>query len=121
MSNVNYIEHQGKRILHIRFPDTATFEEQKHIIFTAKYAVAREPFNSVLTLTELGDFHFNADVTEEMRRYIEHNKPFVKAAAVLGVKGVKKIIYSTFLTITGRKMKLFDDIEEAKDYLVSIE
>ncbi|QTA85302.1 STAS domain-containing protein [Desulfonema magnum] len=42
----------------------------------------------------------------------------VKAAAVVGIRGLQEILFNGVLRFTKRKMRLFNSIEEAKDWLV---
>jgi len=45
------------------------------------------------------------------------NKPYVVAAAVVGVTGLKQIIYNAVMKFSGRKLTAFDSLAEAKDWL----
>jgi hypothetical protein len=45
--------------------------------------------------------------------------PDVKAAAIVGVEGVKKIILNAVMLFSKRKFHTFDNIESAKNWLVA--
>lgn len=117
MSRVNFIGHKGKHILFIDFSKAST-EEVLAIIKEAKLLIALQPLNSLLTLTDVTEGAYNPRTSPEMREYIAHNKPYVKAAAVIGVKGLKKVIFDTIVLLTKRRMALFDNAEDAKDWLI---
>lgn len=61
--------------------------------------------------------HFDTDITEAFKRFTAGNKPYVKAGAVVGVSGLKKIVYNAVMKFTGRDIIALDDLEMAKDYL----
>jgi hypothetical protein len=52
-----------------------------------------------------------------MKEYVASNKPYVVAAAVIGVTGMKQFIYNTVMKFSGRTIMLFDTIEQAKEWL----
>ncbi len=114
---VKFIEHKGKKILHLDFSQ-ARADEVIHIIRKAKDVIAAQPANSIRTLTDVTDLKFNTDASEAMKEFASHNKPFVTAAAVVGVTGLKRIIYNAVVKFSGRNLVVFDSHGQAKDWLV---
>lgn len=115
---IKFIEHKGKRILHLDFT-RAHADEVIQIIGKAKSVIAAQPAKSVRTLTDVTDIKFNNDATAAMKEFASHNKPYVAAAAVVGVTGLKQIIYNAVVKFSGRNLVLFDSHGQAKDWLVS--
>lgn len=115
---VRYIDHRGRRILYIDF-SSATPDEFLATIEAAEKTIAAEPHNSVLTLTNAERAMHDRRVTERLNSYVAHNKPFVKAGAVVGLNELRKIVFNFLNKATGRTLKAFDDISAAKDWLVS--
>ena len=61
---------------------------------------------------------FNPELTDAMKKYVAGNKPYVVAAAVVGVTGMKQFIANTIMRFTGRKLMLFNTTELAKEWLI---
>lgn len=118
MSKVTFIEHKGKEILFIDFSNSELDEVLK-IIEESKVVIKSKPQNSLLTLTDVSNTSFNENITEAFKEYTIHNKPYVKAGAVVGVTGLRKIIYMAVAKFSGRNLALLDDIEQAKEWLVN--
>lgn len=114
-----FIEHKGKRIFHINFR-SVNLKEMTDIIAVAKAKISKEPAGSVLTLTDATGTDLTPDISQALKDFAAHNKPFVKTGAVLGVTGIKRVAYNALLVFTGRRnLHLFDDEDKAKDWLVS--
>jgi hypothetical protein len=63
--------------------------------------------------------HFSREVTNAVREYVENNRPYVRASAVVGVTGLQEIIINALKAEAGREIAVFDDLEKAKDWLLS--
>ena len=113
---VKFIQHEGKRILYLDF-SCCKAEEVLKTITTAKKVIAKHPERSLLTLTNVTDARFNDEVSQEMKLFTTHNRPYVRAAAVVGVTGLKRIIFEAVIAFSGRKLSAFDDEEKAKKWL----
>jgi len=118
MGNAVFITHKGKRILHIVL-GLLSEEEILQAIAEARTVIAKEPHGSVLTLTDVRQGHFNDRISEALKAYVKHNKPFVKAAAVVGASGLKKVVLLAVAALSGRKLSVFEDAEEAKNWLAA--
>ncbi len=79
-----------------------------------------QPEDTLLTLTNVKDARFNYKVVDAMKDFVVHNKPYVRKGAVIGVKGLQKIIYDAILKFSRRVLPRFDDFDKAKDWLVDI-
>lgn len=118
MDRIQFIQHKAEKILHLDFTH-AKADEVIQIIQEATRVIAAQPANSLRTLTDVTGMSFNAQASEAMKEFARHNKPFVTAAAVVGVTGLKQIIYNAVLKFSGRNLVAFDSSEEAKDWLVN--
>jgi predicted RND superfamily exporter protein len=116
MGRINFIEQRGKRILFLDFSD-CHIDEVLKTIEEARQVIKVQAENSLLTLSDVTDARFNTEVTRAMKELTEHNKPYVKAAAVVGITGMKKIIYDAITKLSKRNIATFDDLESAKDWL----
>lgn len=117
MERVKFIKHEEKDILFLDFSNTRTDEVLK-IIEDAKRVISTKPMNSLLTLTDVTNARFNDEVGDGIKQFSAHNKPYVKAAAVVGITGLKKIIFGAVRAFSKRNIESFDDVEQAKRWLV---
>lgn len=116
MERIRFIEYKGRRILHLDFAGTKP-EDILRLIEEAKSVIAAQPAKSVRTLTDVTDLKFNTASAEALKAFAKHNKPYVTAAAVVGVTGLKQIIYNAVVKFSGRNLVAFDTSGQAKDWL----
>jgi len=114
---VKFISHDSKEILFLDFSGCRP-DEAFPVIDHAKKAIRTRPQGSVLTLTDVTDMRFDDKLTASMKEFTTHNKPYVKAAAVIGVHGLKKIIFEAVMLFSKRKLHAFDSMDQAKTWLV---
>lgn len=119
MERVSNITHLGKKILYLNFANCKQPQEILSAIENAKKEVVRNPPKSLLTLTDVSDSLFPKELVDAMRDLAAHNKPYVKAAALVGITGMKKYILNTVIKLTGRKLEAFDNQDIAKSWLVN--
>lgn len=113
---IKFIVHEGKEILFLDFSHCKT-DDIIRIIEEAKKVIKSRPQNSLLTLSDVTGARFNEDVGREMKEFTAHNKPYVKAAAVVGITGLKKIIFEAVMAFSKRKIHSFATVDEAKQWL----
>jgi hypothetical protein len=118
MERVKFIKHEEKEILFLDFSNTRTDEVLK-IIEDAKRVISAKPMNSLLTLTDVTNARFNDEVGDGMKQFSAHNRPYVKAAAVVGITGLKKIIFGAVMAFSKRNIESFEDVEQAKRWLAA--
>lgn len=115
---VKFIEYKGKQIL---FIDMSNLMENEvlEVIEYAKKIIRSQPSNSLLTLTDVTHARYNAKVVNEMQEYAKGNKPYVKAAALLGINPIKRIIFNKIMEFSERQLFAFENAEKAKEWLVN--
>ncbi len=116
MERVAFVHHKGAEILFLDFSRCKT-DEVFPIIAKATTVIASRPPQSLLTLTDVTDMRFDDSVSQRMKEFTAHNKPYVRAAAVVGVTGIKRIIFEAILLFSRRKLHTFDSLELAKEWL----
>jgi hypothetical protein len=116
MQRVQFIQHKGKQILHLNFSG-AKADEVLAVIGEAMTVIRAQPAGSVRTLTDVTGAGFNSTVSDAMKTFVNHNKPFVTAAAVVGITGLKQIIYNAVIKFSGRNLVAFDSFDQARDWL----
>lgn len=55
---------------------------------------------------------------DAMKDHVVHNRPYVVAAAVVGMGTLHRIIYRSLVALSRRNIRVFEELEEAKDWLV---
>jgi hypothetical protein len=118
MERVTFIQHKGKKMLYLNFAGCKA-DEVLEVIEQGKAAIRTQLKQSVLTLTDVTNAAFNSEVSDAMKEFVVHNKPFVAASAVVGVTGLKKVIFNAVMKISGRHLHAHDSLDQAKDWLAS--
>ncbi|NVO01029.1 MAG: hypothetical protein HXX17_17095 [Geobacteraceae bacterium] len=119
MTRAKFIKHQNKMILTFDFSDLE-ISDARQVCDYVKGLISRMPKESVLTLTNVTNVKYDGEFKELTKDLVEHNKPFVLAGAVVGVDGWRKLVFWAVTKLTGRSnLRLFDDIEYAKEWLVA--
>jgi len=114
------LEYKGKQILFFDFSDCNSKEEYMPIIDAAKLWFKNKDPKSVLTLTDVTDAHFNAEILTLLKELTLHNKPYVKAGAVIGItRPLAKLAYNTVMAFSRRTLPIFDTQDQAKEWLIT--
>jgi hypothetical protein len=115
--HVRFIKYKGQSILEIDFRDCQPAELLERIR-CARTVIGTQEAGTVRTLTLVKGARFNKQTTEALKDYTKHNKPFVRAAAIVGLSGLQEIVYNVITRLTGRNIATFDTAEQAKEFLV---
>jgi hypothetical protein len=120
MAGVYELNYKNKNILCL---DIAGLQSKDKLEFHklvehAKEIIRKQPPKSLLVITKVGDTGFDVEVAGLIKGYAQHNTPYVKASAVVGIAGWAKIILTAIKTATGRDFHLADTMEEAQEWLV---
>ena len=116
MERIQFIQHKGKQLLNLDLAN-AKATEVVRLVRDATPVIAAAQERSIRTLTDVTNMAFNVEATEALKQFTMHNKPYVLAGAVVGVTGLKKIIYNAVLKFSGRNIVAFDTLDEAKNWL----
>ncbi len=116
---VRWIEHKGKKIIYNDFSTLHTDEVIKVARKFEQLVMENKDNDNLMTLSNMTDAHFFGESFDEIKRVTKVVRPFLKKRAVIGITGVKAILYkSVNMFAKGTPTKIFDTFEEAKDYLV---
>jgi len=117
LARVRFIKYKNHQILLLDFsycdPDEAlaVIEEGARIIRSS-------PGKSVLTLTKTEGGRFDSNVIKALKEYTKGNEPYVRAAAIVGIKGLQRIALDAVSLFSKREFSVFGDEEQAKEYLI---
>ena len=120
MDRVKWIEAKGKRILYTDFSGLNTIEEQIAVLDEQKKIVNMVPgkFLGISNFTGAAGSSEFLDQLNKAGKEVFESK--AEKQAILGLTGLKSILFQTYLRFTGTKTtKAFASEEEAIDYLVS--
>lgn len=116
---VRWIEHKGQKIIYNDFSKIHSNDVITVVNDFEKMIMDNKENNNLLVLSNMNDAHFFGDAFEEVKRVIKTVRPYIKKRAVIGITGVKAILYkSVNIFAKGTPTKIFNTLEEAKDYLV---
>lgn len=117
MKRVELIVYQGRQFLFIDATDCQV-NEVLEIIAEVKNLMAHQHKQLMLTLTIVTGARYDSGVTEALKELAKNNKPYVKAAAVVGLTQLQKAILNSVSKYSDRHFEAFDDLQKAKDWLV---
>ena len=111
------ISHRGVDIMLLDYSDVIDTAEALAEIEKTKALIAQHPENSLRTLTYVAGSRYTAPVIDAMKDLVAHNRPYVKAAAVVGMNTLHRIIYRAVIAFSRRNIQVFEDLDAAKDWL----
>ena len=103
MERITFLTHQGKQILYHNFTKADPADWQS-VINASKNIIKNQKEHSVLALTNVADAQVDETVQKEISSWLSFNKPFIKASAIIGVTGFRKLILNTVTKLSGRKI-----------------
>jgi hypothetical protein len=120
MAGVYEFNYKGKTIFcmdiaGLQSKDKLKFHEH---VEHAKEIIRKHPPKSLLVITKVTNTGFDTEVANIIKEYAQHNTPYVKASAVVGISGWAKIILTAIKTVTGRDFYIANTMEEAQEWLV---
>jgi hypothetical protein len=114
-----WIEHKGRKIFYQdfsrQFYNSAAVKAE---LDEVQKVVTAQPRDSVLVLSDFRDTSVGSDLLSSMNTASNATKDYVRKTAVLGVTGMKRKLADLLTALTGQPLKYFDDLEEAKNWLV---
>jgi len=118
MDRSKFIMHKGHPI-YLLDCSACQPEDYAPIISECAQKVQSRPKKSVTTLTIAGGGSFDKATISELMVLTRDNEPYVKKSAIVGISGLQRIVLQSVSAFSKREFKLFDDVEQAKDYLIA--
>lgn len=116
-----FIEYKGKQIYYVDYSNIKSNDEFLAIIKeTNKFRekIKAEGKKDLLMLVDVSGSFVYGPVLEEIKKAGKETKALTAREAVVGVTGAKKILLKVVQTFTNMNLRVFDTVEEAKDWLV---
>ena len=118
MERISFIEYRDHKILQLDFSGCSA-EEGLAVIREATGVIRSQPEKSLLTLTNTEGATFDTEVIKAMKEFTKGNEPYVKAAAIVGIRGFQKIVLDAVRLFSRREFGVFESMQEAKEYLIA--
>jgi hypothetical protein len=118
MDRTKLINHKGINIYYMDFSDIKSINEISEIIDSSIAYIRKQPVSSVIGLTNLTNMAFSNEIKNSFVTFLAGNKPYMKKSAVFGMSGLARIVFNGLMRITGRDVRSFEKMEEAKEFLV---
>jgi len=120
MKGMYKTQYEGKEILCLDISGSNMKDEEiiREQVDLAKEAVRQYPPKSALMLTNVTNTSFDSTISSMIKEYAQHNTPYVKASALVGVTGLQRVILEAVKRFTGRDYYLANTVEEAMDWLI---
>jgi len=120
MAGIQFIEHEGRRVLLLDFTEVSDTAESLRLIARARALVAAQPRRKeLLVALDVKRMTTNDEVLHAFRELAAHNAPWVLASAICNPSRLGKVITRAHGVMTGRTFMIFDDRVKALDWLVA--
>ena len=123
MSTTNrtrFIDHKGKRVILLDFSGITNSDEGVAEIERARDFIARlEADGSHMTLTDVTRTRYDRKTVDAAKALTVHNRPYVKAAAVVSDSSLHRAAISMVALFSRRRLEVFPSRDEALAWLVS--
>jgi hypothetical protein len=112
------ISHRGCSILFTDYSNFVTLDEWQALLDAERKLMPKEQLGSVLALAVFTGSRFSASVFSALKELAVHNKPYVKASALVGLSSLQQGVFLKGIERTAdRTFGLFDSVEAAMDWL----
>jgi hypothetical protein len=115
MHRPRFIDHRGTPILYVNLAHSSPAQHASGLE-GAERAILERPFSSVLLLLDVTGAAVNHETEEIVAAFVERTKARIRARAVVGASGLKRRAFD--LPSFPAEHALFDDLEQARDWLV---
>lgn len=115
--NISVLEHKGKKILYANHQNC----NAEHTINTIKQSeelIINMSNPDLRLLVDIRNCEITGEVIEQFKITAKKIKEYRKKTAVLGIKGVRKVMLIAVNKFSGIGAKAFDDEITAKEWLV---
>ena len=118
MERTRFTDFRGTPILVADFAAVRVPADAVSIIREARDVIGRQAPRSVRLLTDVTDAHYDPSVVQALKEFAAHNTPFLIASAIVGVTGLRRVVYTGVVMFSRRKMHLADTRDAAMEWLV---
>lgn len=115
---VRFIDHGSLRVVLLDFQGITDKTQGLAHVDEARAFVARLPKDgSHYTLTDVRETRYDREIVDAFKQLTAHNRPYVRAAAVVSNSAIHRAAISLVAAISRRKLAVFETREAALEYL----
>lgn len=118
MNSCQTITYKQKSITYLDLSG-ANQDQILALLDEAQGIITKLPPKSVLMLTNTKETTYNTTISNAIKDFTSKNTPFVKASAVIGADGLRKVLLQTVCMLTKREIHAFETQEKAMDWLIA--
>lgn len=118
MQKCHTVKHMGIEIVVVDLANS-TPDQSIEIMANASTLISSKPEKSVRIFTDATNATYTTAVLSALKNFTTHNSRFVRASAVIGADGIRALAVATAAKVSGRKIKVFDNREQAFDWLIT--
>jgi hypothetical protein len=116
---VSWINYEGKKLLFVDYNGVINENELLKILYEEIEILKKETQRQFI-LVNIGNSYSTEKYRQEVQRLTkEVVKNKTEKSAIVGMVGLKKIIFGTMIKFSDGHVRLFDTVEDAKKWLVS--
>ena len=115
---LQFVNYKGKRIL---VEDFSNIKDENKLVDLMQKAVSlvhSQPKGSALVLVDMTNAHYGSLASQASKEASASNTPYIRASALVGIRGVMDIIVKSINRFTGRTLMTFTSREEAMEWLI---
>jgi len=117
-ARVRWLTEHGARILFVDVSHLTRATDVIGLFEAAKQSPGSLQRESIYSLADVAGAHFNPAVVRAARELIQHNRPYVRAGAVVGLSPLQRAVYDIIVRRTRRgNLRPFDTFPEAVSWL----
>ena len=117
MGTYQLIEHKGKQVVVNDLSASPTQEDAIATLEQTETFIKTRPPKSALLVTDVSNLRYDVHGVEAMKNFSAAVTPHLRASCVVGISGIKSVIYRSIIRITGRKIPMFEGRDQALDWL----
>lgn len=117
MGRCIFIEAHGVKVFYIDFTNLQSEHEIEAVLYESKSVIRSQPQKSMVNLANIEGMHFNNRIKELFVEYVKGNAPYVRHSAIVGVNGLKRIVFNGVMKLSGRDVRCFDSADDARKWL----
>jgi hypothetical protein len=115
---VSWINYNGKRLLFVDY-DGAKNENDLLKILYEEVDILKKESQRQLILVNVGNSYSTEKYRQEVQRLTsEVVKHKIEKSAIVGMVGLKRVIFGTMIKLSNGHVRLFDSLEDAKKWMV---
>jgi hypothetical protein len=117
MARHSIITHKGREILYVDYRGMKEQDILEEMDKATEFALKEN--RPLLRLSNMTDVYAVPSVVDKAKASGKRTKHLTIKRAAVGITGAKKVLFNAFNRVSGNNARAFDDVEEAKDWLVS--